>query len=80
MFRLSKSSIAIKNDRKLLNRINNLDTNVTSQGGRVNTIEKFPDIDNLIHACSTVYSKNVQNATATIHSGSGSCVSFGAAD
>ena len=80
MFRLSKSSIAIKNDRKLLNRINNLDTNVTSQGGRLNTIEKFPDIDNLIHACSTVYSKNVQNATTTIHSGSGSFVSFGAED
>mgnify|MGYP001215097441 FL=1 len=80
MFRLSKSSIAIKNDRKLLNRINNLDTNVTSQGGRLNTIEKFPDIDNLIHACSTVYSKNVKNATTTIYSGSGSFVSFGAED
>lgn len=80
MFRLSKSSIAIKNDRKLLNRINSLDTNVTSQGGRLNTIEKFPDIDNLIHACSTVYSKNVQNATTTIYSGSGSFVSFGAED
>lgn len=80
MFRLSKSSIAIKNDRKLLNRINNLDTNVTSQGGRLNTIEKFPDIDNLIHACSTVYSKYVKNATTTIYSGSGSFVSFGAED
>ena len=76
MFRLSKSSIAIKNDRKLLNRINSLDTNVTSQGGRLNTIEKFPDIDNLIHACSTVYSKNA----TTIYSGSGSFVSFGAED
>ena len=80
MFRLSKSSIAIKNDRKLLNRINSLDTNVTSQGGRLNTIEKFPDIDNLIHACSTVYSKYVKNATTTIYSGSGSFVSFGAED
>ena len=80
MFRLSKSSIAIKNDRKLLNRINRLDTNVTSQGGRLNTIEKFPDIDNLIHACSTVYSKYVKNATTTIYSGSGSFVSFGAED